>query len=85
MLTLLHSKHAWCTRCGLESDGLVTVGDDERRRFFCIPYLEILEPGRTCSPARAVSVTPGSLADQYNRENAGRDPIAFFYPYGLPY
>jgi hypothetical protein len=28
------------------------------------------------------SVTPGSLADYFNREAAGRDPISFFYPYG---
>jgi hypothetical protein len=30
-------------------------------------------------------VTKGSLADQYNHGNRGRDPISFFYPYGYLY
>jgi hypothetical protein len=30
-------------------------------------------------------VTPGSLADQYNRDADRKDPISFFYPCGLLY
>ena len=33
-------------------------------------------------PAAVGAVTPGSLADQFNREADGRDPASFFYPHG---
>ena len=36
-------------------------------------------------PAWDRTVTPGSLADQYNRENSGEDPISLFYHYGYLY
>ncbi|MBV8430183.1 MAG: hypothetical protein JO244_03410, partial [Solirubrobacterales bacterium] len=35
--------------------------------------------------AQGRAVTPGSLADQFNRDADGLDPVAFFYPCGFLY
>jgi hypothetical protein len=43
------------------------------------------EKERVTRPVASRAVTPGSLADQYNREAEGRDPMSFFYPYGYFY
>ena len=41
--------------------------------------------GTTGQPVVIGTVTPGSLADQYNRAADGSDPISFFYPDGYLY
>jgi hypothetical protein len=35
--------------------------------------------------AQGRAVTQGSLADQFNRDADGLDPVAFFYPCGFLY